>query len=594
MTTCNFFKLGIINFWLSVLIFLMLISFNAFCQIIPENNSTIWYTYAHFQDELIDDAVFYVVEIVDDINSFDDTLKSIKSKNHIPSFFVGNLSWDKKYYWRVKSFNKNNDLIKVSENHNFNIQSISTIDFTEVKLKVNSSEVDQYSRGYISLDNTRSIFDRSGNKVWSMPMIKDVVNEKSQVRDIKLTKDNTITFLTDKNVYEIDFNGNVLWNGPQPSLLGKDTIRFHHAFLKDDNGNYWALGQYETYKKVLSKINEKILPYVADVIVSDTGVYKKIEMDVLIKFDKNGKALWFWDSNTYLTIEDINYKKNSDSVPEFSIHSNAFSINKQQTYAYLGMRDMSRIVKIDIKTNKVVNSYGAKYPSGEAKSAINGFKYQHDANVTNHKSIFILNNNTREREPSAIMELRDDEKSKDNSVLWKFNLDFDSLTNGRSVKGGNVNELNNGNLLVCAGTLNRVFEVTKQKKTVWDGFVYCKSSIDTSWHNMPQYRCNTFNKIVFKGLLVKIENLHEVNKKISATCLVINSGNVADSYTIEIKDASGKVYYSMQSPIIEPGKYHEFVINVQSDSSDLLLKTNSVSNKYVLSRKKFFVKKIEE
>jgi hypothetical protein len=105
----------------------MLISFNAFCQIIPENNSTIWYTYAHFQDELIDDAVFYVVEIVDDINSFDDTLKSIKSKNHIPSFFVGNLSWDKKYYWRVKSFNKNNDLINV-KNLLFMIQEFAFYD----------------------------------------------------------------------------------------------------------------------------------------------------------------------------------------------------------------------------------------------------------------------------------------------------------------------------------------------------------------------------------------------------------------------------------------------------------------------------------
>lgn len=591
MTIYNSFKIGIIDFRFSVLIFLSIISINSFCQIVPANNSIISYTHVHFQDELIDDALFYVVEIADDIKSFDDTLKSIKSKNHIPSFFVSNLSWDKKYYWRVKSFNKNNDCIKISESHNFNIQSISTIDFTEVKLKVNSSKSDKYSDEYISLDNTRSIFDRSGNKVWSMPMINDVVNERSQVRDLRFTKDNTITFITDKNIHEIDFNGNVLWHGPQPCLLGKDTIRFHHAFLKDNLGSYWALGQYETYKKVLSKINEKILPYVADVIVSDTGVYKKIEMDVLIKFDKNGKILWFWDSNTYLTIEDVNYKKNSDSVPEFSIHSNAFSINKEQTYAYLGMRDMSRIVKIDIKTKKVVNSYGAKYPSGEAKSAINGFKYQHDANVTNHKSIFILNNNTREREPSAIMELRDDEKPKDNSVLWKFNLDFDTLTNGKSIKCGNVLELNNGNILTCAGTLNRVFEVTRSNNIVWDGFVYCKSSIDTIWHDMPQYKCNVFSKIVFKGLLVKIENLHEVNKKISATCLVINSGNVADSYTIEIKDASGKVYYSMQSPIIEPGKSHKFVVNVQSDSSDLLLKTQSVSNKYVLSRKTFFVKK---
>lgn len=559
-------------------------------QIIPANDSQIHYVNVHFQELLVNNAVSYKIEI-NTSNIFNDESASVISVvGQIPSFFISDLGWNQKYYWRVKAYNKTNECINVSETHHFKIQTISTDDFTEVNLKVNFAKPDRFSKDYISLDNTRSIFDRNGNKVWSMPMISGIVDHKSQVRDIKLTKESNITFLTDKNIYEIDFMGNVIWSGPQPCKIGKDTVKFHHAFTKDKEGYYWVLGNYKTYRKVLSKIDEKVLPFVDGILITDTGVYRKIEMDVLLKFNKDHKLLWYWNANAYLKDIDLNYTKNSDSVPEFSVHSNAFSINNSGTVAYVGMRDMSRIVKIDIKTKKVIASYGAKMPSGEAKMAVNEFKSQHDANVTDHNSILILNNNTRGAGPSSIIELKDNIKPGENHIVWKFNFDFDTLTNGKSIKGGNVVELNSGNLLICAGAMNRVFEVSKSKEVVWDAFILMKSRMDTLWHAMPQYRCNTINSIAFKGVLVRTEIIGKTQNMSVGVCYIINSGNVSDSYKLEIKNSKGKIISTVNTPLIGPGESFKATINVSRDNPDLMLKVQSTTNKYVLSRQPFMVK----
>lgn len=120
------------------------------------------------------------------------------------------------------------------------------------------------------------------------------------------------------------------------------------------------------------------------------------------------------------------------------------------------------------------------------------FKNQHDANVTKHNSIYILNNNgSWGGGISSVIELKDNLKSKkDTPWVWKFDLDFDTLSKGKTLNGGKVNELPNSNLLVCAGELNRIFEVTKNKEIVWDAFIYGKGKQDSVWVRMPQYRAN--------------------------------------------------------------------------------------------------------
>jgi len=561
--------------------------FSLKAQIIPANEAVIHYTFVHFQEELSTNSEKYRIEIRPDNFITNDTVNTISAVSPIPSFYLGNLKWDKKYFWRVKAYNKLNECVRTSDVHQFEIRTISTLDFEAVKVKVNTAKKDKFENDLVSIDNTRSIFDREGNKIWSMPMIPGVVDYSCQVRDMKLTGDNTLTFLTDKNIFEIDFSGNVLWSGPQPCLLGKDTVKFHHAFTKDNKGNYWAIGNYKTYRKILVGINEKILPFVEGILKTDSGIYRKIEMDVLLKFNKDHKIVWYWDANRYMKDEDINFRKNNDSVPEFSIHSNAFSVNKSGTTAYLGMRDMSRVVKIDIKTKKVINSWGEKLPSGDARQAVNMFRSQHDAGVTEHNTILILNNNTRGRGPSAVMELKDNIKPGEDPVKWRFSLDFDSPTKGISIKGGNVIEQKNRNLFVCAGTLNRVFEVTRNKEVVWDAFILSRTKSDTSWHPMPQYRCNLVKKIVFGGVIVKTESVKRQQNKVNVICRIINSGNVADSYKLQVKDANGKVMYSFQSPVISPGENYKANVSFSSENRELLLKVVSTSNKFVASRQPF-------
>lgn len=161
-------------------------------------------------------------------------------------------------------------------------------------------------------------------------------------------------------------------------------------------------------------------------------------------------------------------------MPLFGTHANAFSENEEGTKVYIGFRDLSRIIKIDKQTKQVDLSYGERFPSGDGLYACHAFRKQHDASVTKHNSILLLNNDEKEVKRSSVVELKDNVTGKDSAVIWKFNLDFDGPLNGKSVSGGNVMELPNSNVLVCAGVLNRVFEVSRTKEVVWDAFVQSK------------------------------------------------------------------------------------------------------------------------
>ena len=83
-------------------------------------------------------------------------------------------------------------------------------------------------------DNTRTLYNMSGEPLWYLPIIKGVSDSNiGAIRDIKLTDEGTITFLTPKNIHEIDYFGNVLWSGPNDGGVSGDTVeQYHHEITR--------------------------------------------------------------------------------------------------------------------------------------------------------------------------------------------------------------------------------------------------------------------------------------------------------------------------------------------------------------------------
>src|SRR5205085_7664641 len=100
------------------------------------------------------------------------------------------------------------------------------------------------------------------------------------------------------------------------------------------------------YRKVTGNHSLESFENESDLIVINNVLHKKTQMSLVLEFDKQGKLIWFWDSNDHITDEDLNYKKNQKGVPSFATHANAFSENKAGTKVYVGFRDLNRIVKV--------------------------------------------------------------------------------------------------------------------------------------------------------------------------------------------------------------------------------------------------------
>ena len=154
---------------------------------------------------------------------------------------------------------------------------------------------------------------------------------------------------------------------------------------------------------------------------------------------------------------------------------------------------------------------------------------------------------------SSILELRDNIKPGDQAVIWKFDLNFDNLTRGKSVNGGDIVELPNKNLLFCAGALNRIFEISKDKKIVWDALLFAKSTNDTTWEPFVQYRANWIRQLNWCHFIAEMDSLIVTKgKQCSVSVTINNTGNVEDAYDIEVFSEKNESIYKTSTQNLKP------------------------------------------
>jgi hypothetical protein len=346
---------------------------------IPKNNSFLNYTTVYFEKEMTKGAVEYMLQVYSDsING-----KIIHSvTNKLPAFWIENLDWGKTYFWKITSYNVEKKILEDGSYYKFTILAIKANAFDKFRVNIKTNKEQKHAKGFICVDYLRSVIDRNGKAVWTIPNIHMLVKEETQIRDMKITKDNTVTFLTGKTPIEMDLEGNVLWKAPFPYFFNGDSVMYHHDFKKTKRGTYMVMGIIKVYRKVLEAKDTADLKKEFEYKILDNVVYRRTQMTLILEFDIDGNLLWYWNANDYIKDEDLNFKKNPRGLATFATHANAFSENEQGTKIYVGFRDLSRIVRIDKATKKVESSFGEKFPSGEATYCNHLFNHQHDATCT--------------------------------------------------------------------------------------------------------------------------------------------------------------------------------------------------------------------
>jgi hypothetical protein len=548
-------------------LFIILSCFEAHAVIIPKENAVLNYTNVYLEEDLQPGATDYELLIYQDTLEPSSRLPT-RRNNSLPAFRMSGLAWGKRYHWKISAYNKAHILLHESEFHMFTITSpvacFNNVDKVVVDIKTNKK--DKQAGGLVMIDYTRSIYDRDGKAIWTLPEIPGIVGFTTLIRDLKMTVDNTITFLTEKNALEIDLDGNILWKAPYPFVFKNDTIIYHHDLKKTKRGTYMVLGTRGIKRSLPGLYTKEELDKETEISIINNKPYKNTQITVLLEFNDKGKLTWFWDANDYITDADLGHKKYPNGIHNFSSHSNAFSENENGTSVYVGFRDLSRIVKIDKATKKVKSSYGEKYPSGDGRLANNLFRKQHDATITKHNSLLIFNNNDPaekpgERKVSSVLEIKEKPGSNDSILLWSFALDYNSVAAGWSSGGGNVTELPNNNLLLCAGVLNKIVEVTREKEVVWDARVILRLKGETEWKPFPQYRCSWISELKDYHFIPYVTGSRIHEREISLS--IANTGTADDFYRVEVI-AWNKSLYKKGTSLLGSGGTLEQTIKLKS------------------------------
>ncbi len=545
-------------------------------EIIPKDGTGINHTDVYFEEEQVLNATDYLLELYcDTSHTGKEQFLLATVKSPIPVFWTSNLLWNARYEWRVKAKDGNGQIINQSATHFFSTVPLKIRSSLEYKVNVITNDKDRNAGGYIVVDHLRAIIDRSGRTVWTLPDMPELVTDRTQLRDMRVTKDNTITFISDSSIAEITMDGEIVWKVLYPYIFMGDTIEFHHDFRKTDWGTYLVLGNKIVSKPVATSSNKLSNGGLA----KDNFNYRKSRVGMAMEFDKAGNVIWSWDSEKYLRDEDLYFKESNN----ITAHMNALGVDKDNTTIFLGFRNLSRIIKINKATGNVENSWGEKYPSNQVHHEVDFFQYQHDATLSSNNAILILDNGERSSKISSkVVEFKQDFGPGENPVLWSFSLKFDSLSDGKSARGGNVVELPNGNRLICGGELNRIIEVTHDKKVVWDAFLTSlnpkSKRKNNTWVDFDQYRANWIKEL--KEYHFWISNVTQEKKAIMFK--LTNTGNAKDHYTVSAYDAKGEKTQEIETKVIARGETVNVRMNIKNYESDLIkILVTSTSDKRI-------------
>ncbi|MEO6167994.1 MAG: aryl-sulfate sulfotransferase [Chitinophagales bacterium] len=539
-------------------------------QVIPADGSILHYNQVLFEYPVVKDAACYKLQV--SVQLPGNRQEQPYDREHVDSSIVTileNLSYGTNYSWRVFAYDKSGNQIDKSADHSFStIPSPWNAD-PILRTRIFKNDTVYHTEGLICIDYMKAAIDWKGNPVWFLTSANKELQTASSIRDLRMTDDGHITFLTERNIYECDLDGNILWTGPNDGQVSGDTSEFyHHCFSKLSNGNYMVLGSKYVFVKIPDQTDTSGYAQNPDLKFMNGEIYRKVEFGTIIEYDSCGKVYWSWDSQNYLHEKDLFYRRKLSDIPNVNAHLNSFDIDEKSGIVYAGFRNLNRVVIIDKKTGNVLNSIGARMPSGEARSGDGFFMMQHDSKLLANGNLAVFNNDVAdEGVVSSIVSFTQPQTFYEAShIVWKLNCNFDTLTNGKSPKFGNIESLPNGHYLVCTGSLSRLIEVDDEKNLYWDCFT--EVSYDRKvWQPFPTYRANFTSSLypcyfslvnVLASDTIQISNGRESTLRFK----IVNEGSNADTYSIKVNDHTGQSVKEEEPIHLDAGKSAEVMIKI--------------------------------
>jgi len=323
------------------------------------------------------------------------------------------------------------------------------------------------------------------------------------------------------------------------------------------------------------------------------GSKVKILFSTIIEYNQHKDIVWSWNSSDYFEDKELFSPSAATNTPRRDLpanaeifgHMNAFDFDSTGQFIYAGFRDISRIIKIDKQSGRVVHSWGEMTATSGSLEGNNFFKNQHDLNIMPDGNILVFNNNDMKNNlnSSNVVIFSQPNGTKPSSIVWQFDCKFDSLSNGKSTRNGGADFFENNNILICMGGVNRITEVTRANEIVWDGFLESRERDTINWLPVPLYRVH-HNSSLYPCYFTIMKN--DRTGAGEYEIIINNEGTNADNYLIKVHSDSKDIIKTISTGKIHPGMSEIIKLNPRGRLTEIsfveiISETNSILNKSI-------------
>ncbi len=394
-------------------------------QTLPKEGSGLHYRLIGFSCEPVEGAGKYTLQI-----ALGNCLSEDSFRKNIILSQAGNKNkmvaevpyFGKQYTWRITCV-ANGSVRTENVLHHFSTTFIPDLDTNNTRIRIKKN-ADKFKDALVFIDGTRTLCDMNGHPVWYLPTIDGLNNDSLRdVRDMKLTSQGTITFLLNNIPYEINYNGDILWRGPNNGKVSGDSIEhYHHEFTRLSNGHYMVLASEFVWWELPPATDSNILRDGKTIYDSISRAFRqRIEFGTIIEYDARGNVVWSWRSSKYFRGSDVQ-SKIYGNLRSRDVHENSFFFNEKTKTIYVSFRNISRILKVHYPDGIVVNAYGNRYKAGTSDMSNNLFCNQHSVKCSPNGYLYLFNNNfcNRGAAPKIIIMQEPSGTGRDLKKIWEY------------------------------------------------------------------------------------------------------------------------------------------------------------------------------
>ena len=402
------------------------------------------------------------------------TIKSNSGKVKIPFL----LDFGKSYEWQFLNKKQLSESQKYPI-HNFSVLYNQRIDTNFFRHRVVQRKPGYKMPGAFMLDFVGVAVNDEGEAIWIVPD-----TTLHHFKNLQAYKDGTVAYYTSLNggnsrnnllFRHISRDGQLLWEAPDDGRVSENTIEnYHHDYIITSDSTYMLVGN----------------TYLLAPVPGQTDKTYRIDCGSIIEYDKNKNIVWSWKSADYLKIVDLQF---GGPNPNPS-HLNGIWLDEKRSLMLVSFRFINRIILLDKKSGKVLDSWGSKYPSGEARTGDSLFIGQHSPKFLNDSTMILYNNGAGKGKDSvssvAIYHIPLN-TSDSIRLIWKKNLWFGNQRESFSLTKGDVDILPDGNYLANMGDVPRtlvispegeiLLEIRHEMKTPGNPWMWINENYRVGW-----------------------------------------------------------------------------------------------------------------